>query len=85
MNTFFKVIKLNTFVLQHAKIMMYTCSEDFGIEKYNHDPLIVATVITRQHGLMLVCRHDGIYIWNITQSLSMPTCCHQYFLKNSPL
>ena len=34
MNTFFKGMKRNTFVIPHANIMMYTCPEYLAIKKY---------------------------------------------------
>ena len=33
-NTFFKCMNRNTFVIQHANIIMYTCPEYFPIKKY---------------------------------------------------
>ena len=80
-NTFFKGMKGNTFVIPHAKIMMYTCPEYLHIQKYTYDPLIVPTVISRQDAVLPACQHDGAYIVNIIQCVPTPTCSQKYFLK----
>ena len=62
-NTFSKAMNANTFVMPHANIMMYTGSQYFCIKKYRCDPLIVPTLISRQHAILPACWHDGAYMY----------------------